>query len=111
MGHRKSRTVVGKGRKINKEKLKAVLAAIDNMDDEDMEEANSNPPGTQHIPSPIIPGTCCDTSMHNLNVVAKEIDVNPNYDSDDSTDSTVFTASCGSPGFNDLSDLNHSIFT
>ena len=106
-GQRKSGTVVGKGRKINKEKLKAVLTAIDCMDDEDMEEANSDPPGTLLIPSPINPGS----SLQILNVVAKEKDSFPDYDSDDSSDSAVFTASCDSPSVNDLSDLNHSIFT
>ena len=108
---RKSGTVVGKGRKINKEKLKAVLVAIDCMEDEDMEEANFDPPGTQPNPSPTNPGSSCDSLQHNLSPVARDKVLLLEYDSDVSSDSGVNSASDGSLDFNYLSDLNNSIFS
>ena len=49
----------GKRRKINKEKLKAVLATIDGLEEEDMEEVHFDTSNIQHISSLINPSTSC----------------------------------------------------
>ena len=106
---------MGKGRKINKEKLKAVLATIDCFEDEDMKEANFDPPGTQQNPSPSIPGRSCasvvrDSLQHYLSPVARNKISLSDYDSDVSSVAGVYSASDGSSDFNDLSNMNDSIF-
>ena len=58
----KKGTMEDKGWKINKEKLKAVLTAIDCMEEEDMDEVNYDPCNIQHISS-TNPGTSSEVNV------------------------------------------------
>ena len=102
--------IEGKGRKINKEKLKAVLVAIDCMEDEEMDEVNYDPCNIQHISSSINPGTSSVVNMPLLDFVAREDILSSEYDSD-SLDSPLSAASHDSVCSNDKDELNNSIFS
>ena len=102
--------VEGKRRKINKEKLKAVLAAIDGMEDEDMEEVHYDPSNIQHISSPTNPDTSCVDNTLFLDTVARKEISSHGYDSD-FIDSPVSVASHDSTCFSDKNEMNNSIFS
>ena len=114
---RKSGTMVSKGRKNNKEKLKVVLVAIDRFEDEDMEEATSDLPGTQQDPSFVNPGRryvlVNDGSLQRfMSLIARDKFSFPEYDSDDSASFNYggSLASIGPPDSLDLSELRDNIF-
>ena len=71
-GSGKAGTMEAKAWKISKEKLKAILAAIDNMEDEEMAEVNYDPCNTHHISSSTNPGTSSLVNMSLLNPIARE---------------------------------------
>ena len=115
---RKSGSVVNKGRKINKEKLKAVLAAIDCFEDNDMEEATSDPPSTLHDPLSTTPGrpldfAAGDSLQYVMRPVVRDTFSLPEYDSDASASSTSGASNekVGPSNSIDLSELNDSIFS
>ena len=115
---RKFGSLVNKGRKINKEKLKAVLVAIDCFENDDMEEATSNPPGTQHNPSSTTLGrplafATGDSLQHVMRPVVKDTFSLSKYDSKASASSTsgVSYDNVGPSDSIDLSKLNDSIFS
>ena len=110
--------MVNKGRKINKENLKVVLAAIDCFEDDDMEEATSDPPGTLHDPLSTIPGRPLDfvagnSLQHVMRPVVRDTFSLPKYDSDASASSTSSASNekVGPSDSIDLSELNDSIFS
>ena len=109
VGQRKKGEVEGKRRKINKEKLKAVLAVIDCMDEEEMEEVNFDPSSTQHI-SPNNPGIFSEVNQPLLDVVAREMASSSDSDSE-FLDSPASVDSHDSFCGDDINEMNHCIFS
>ena len=95
-----------KARKISKEKLKAVLAAIDSMEDEEMDEVNYDPCNTHHISSSTNPGTSSLANMSLLNPISREEVFYSEYESEFPTSTDSSYSFCS----NDKYDLDNSIF-